>query len=243
MTDSPFSRSMMTHSFGERMHYARVTDELSRSGRLLRGLFAIALLALVVLFAGFILFVGTLDRSETEPLAKADAIVVLTGGSDRIPDAVQLLAEGHGARLLISGVNPNISPERLARMSPDHQDLYACCIDLDYGAGNTVGNATETRRWARLHHAKSIILVTSNYHMPRALIEFRRAMPNVAVIPRPVVPYAFEASQWWMEPQTARVLMGEYVKFLAAWGRSMASPVINEELDSTGSIKRVAFAY
>ncbi len=128
---------------------------------------------------------------------------MLTGGSDRIEDAVQLLAEGRASRLLISGVNEALKPDSLARRMPMHGDLFACCIDLDYGARNTVGNAVETRRWTRQHRIGSIILVTSNYHMPRALIEFRRAMPSATIIARPVVPYGFEAGRWWHDPATA----------------------------------------
>jgi uncharacterized SAM-binding protein YcdF (DUF218 family) len=240
MTDSGRTSAYVTHSMSERMALALVDARWQRGGRVIRSLIIVLLLLAAALLLGFVAFVSQLDNSESEPMRHADAIVVLTGGADRIPDAVQLLAEGHGTRLLISGVNKDLSPGNLLKLLPQYADLFACCIDLDYGAGNTVGNATETRRWARDHKVGSIILVTSNYHMPRAMIEFRRAMPQTDFIARPVVPYAFDASRWWRDASVARVLAAEYVKFLAAWGRSVAAPVIGENIDSTGSVKHLA---
>jgi uncharacterized SAM-binding protein YcdF (DUF218 family) len=230
----------MTSSLSERMEIASAAARLRRGGQFVRLLVVLALLTAAFVFVGFMLFVSHLDDSENEPLERADAIVVLTGGADRIADAVQLLAEGHGARLLISGVNEGISPQSIAKLMPQHADLFACCIDLDYGAHNTVGNATETRRWAREHKVRSILLVTSNYHMPRALIEFRRAMPQAKVSARAVVPYGFDASRWWSDGATARVLAGEYAKLLASWTRSITTPIISDSLDATSSVKRVS---
>jgi uncharacterized SAM-binding protein YcdF (DUF218 family) len=240
MSESGRQATYMTHSLSERMELALATERLRRGGKLIGILAIIAALVLAVFFVGFLTFVNTLDDRESEPVSQADAIVVLTGGADRIPDAVQLLAEGHASRLLISGVNKNISPASIVKLLPQYADLFRCCIDLDYGAGNTVGNATETRRWARDHKVKSMILVTSNYHMPRAMIEFRRAMPGAEFTARPVVPYAFDASRWWSDPATAKVLASEYIKFLAAWGRALAAPIISDSIDATGSVKRVA---
>jgi uncharacterized SAM-binding protein YcdF (DUF218 family) len=196
-------------------------------GGLLRLAVAVGLGAAATLAAGFWMFVAHIERDEPEPRATADAIVVLTGGSDRIPDAVQLLAEGRGKRLLITGVDRQASPRAVARLMPDHGDLFGCCVDLDYGASNTIGNAIETRRWVRAHAIRSLIVVTSNYHMPRALIELRRAMPDVRFIPRPVVPYGFDAGGWWRDPVAARLLAVEYAKFLAASLRAMALPDID----------------
>ncbi len=223
MNGSAPQTGLFAPSLGEQMRIAQAERRLRKGGVVLRLLIFLAGIGLAAFLAGFVLFVTLLDHSEPEPLNRADAIVVLTGGSDRIADAVQLLAEGRASRLLISGVNKDISPESIAKMLPQYADLFACCIDLDYGAGNTVGNATETRRWAREKQVSSIILVTSNYHMPRAMIEFRRAMPGLAFTARPVVPYAFDASLWWRDASTARVLFSEYTKFLAAWARSVAS--------------------
>ena len=228
-------------NLSDSVRFAVNNARLSRSTFLLRMAVLLVVFSCIIYAAGFVGFVAILDRAETEPPSVSDAIVVLTGGSDRIPDAVQLLAEGRGTRLLISGVNRGIQPKSLAKLMPNSSDLFTCCIDLDYGARNTVGNATETRRWAREHGLRSILVVTSNYHMPRALLELRRAMPETVFVARPVVPYAFDASSWWHDPATARVLISEYTKFVAAYARSVVFPVIGEDLSSVGSIRGMSF--
>ena len=109
--------------------------------------------------------------------------MVLTGGSSRVSDAMELLAGGYGKRLLISGVHPTNAASDISRSLPDNQSLLTCCVDLDRSAVNTRSNAAETRRWAHERGFKSLIVVTSNYHMPRAIVELSHAMPDIALIP------------------------------------------------------------
>ena len=98
--------------------------------------------------------------------------MVLTGAATRIPDAIELLAAGRGKRLLITGVHRDTSAREIARLTPAlHQNYFTCCIDLDRSALNTFGNALEIKRWAREHNFNSLIVVTSNWHMPRAMAE------------------------------------------------------------------------
>jgi uncharacterized SAM-binding protein YcdF (DUF218 family) len=145
--------------------------------------------------------------------------VALTGGSQRIGDAIDLLAQGYAKRLLISGVNENTSRGQISRLNPGQRRLFDCCVDLDYRARNTIGNAIETRRWAEAHAFDSIIVVTSNYHMPRTLVELDHALPNLQKIPYPVAA-TIDPHAWWHNPATARVLFVEYLKFLAVWVRT-----------------------
>src|SRR3954471_8720007 len=128
-------------------------------------------IAFVVAAGGFIAFLSQLRGVETQPARNADGIVVLTGGSSRVSDAMELLAGGYGKRLLISGVHPTNAASDISRSLPDNQSLLNCCVDLDRSAVNTRSNAAETRRWARERGFKSLIVVTSNYHMPRAIVE------------------------------------------------------------------------
>ncbi len=164
--------------------------------------------------AGFLVFVAMLDRVERDPPGSADAIVALTGGAQRIADAIELLARGFGSRLLITGVNERTSREEIARLSPGQRQLVECCVDLDYRARNTAGNAEETRRWVRENGFRSLIVVTSNYHMPRTMAELDHALPHVVKVAHPVVTGAGGPSGWWGSLSATRLLASEYAKFV-----------------------------
>jgi uncharacterized SAM-binding protein YcdF (DUF218 family) len=165
---------------------------------------------------GFIAFLSQLRGVEIKPARNADGIVVLTGGSSRVSDAMELLAGGYGQRLLISGVHPTNAASDISRSLPDNQQLLRCCVDLDRSAVNTRSNAAETRRWVRERGFKSLIVVTSNYHMPRAIVELSHAMPDVTLIPFSVVGDKWRDEPWWTSSTTFRLLLSEYAKYVAA---------------------------
>src|SRR6266576_300739 len=165
---------------------------------------------------GFVGFLSQLRAAETGPAGKADGIVVLTGGSSRVSDAMELLAGGYGKRLLISGVHPTNAASDISRSLSDNQSLLSCCVDLDRSAVNTRSNAAQTRRWAHDRGFKSLIVVTSNYHMPRAIVELSHAMPDVALVPFAVVGDKWRDEPWWTSGATLRLLLSEYVKYVAA---------------------------
>jgi uncharacterized SAM-binding protein YcdF (DUF218 family) len=170
----------------------------------------------VALCAGFLRYAAQFPENEGSFDQKADGIVALTGGPDRINDAVELLAAGRGKRLLITGVNPTTRMEELARLMPRYEAMFNCCIDLDRSALNTIGNAVETRRWAVERGFKSLIVVTSRFHMARALAELEHQLPEVALIPYPVVSDKQRAEPWWTSFPAARALAFEYLKYLVA---------------------------
>src|SRR5438105_3005029 len=189
----------------------------ARRGRLR----VIVVTTLAILFVGagigFVAFLSQLRAVEVNPSSKADGIVVLTGGSSRVSDAMELLAGGYGKRLLISGVHPTNAVSDISRSLPDNQSLLLrCCVDLDRSAVNTRSNAAETRRWARERSFKSLIVVTSNYHMPRAILELSHAMPDVTLIPFAVVGDRWRDEPWWTSGATLRLLLSEYAKYVAA---------------------------
>src|SRR6478735_5061243 len=165
---------------------------------------------------GFVAFLSQLHGSETKPTRTADGIVVLTGGSSRVSDAMELLADGYGKRLLISGVHPTNAASDISRSLPDNQSLLRCCVDLDRSAVNTRSNAAEARRWVRERGFKSLIVVTSNYHMPRAIVELSHAMPDIVLIPYVVVGDKWRDEPWWTNGATVRLLLTEYAKYIAA---------------------------
>jgi uncharacterized SAM-binding protein YcdF (DUF218 family) len=174
---------------------------------------------LILAFAGvvgFLEFLRQLPGTEAKPSRDADGIVVLTGGSSRVSDAIELLSIGYGKRLLISGVHPTNGTSAIQRSLPESQPLFGCCVDLDRSAVNTRSNAVETRRWVRERGFHSLIVVTSNYHMPRAIVELSHAMPDVELIPFPVVGDKWNDEPWWSSGAAIRLLLLEYAKYVAA---------------------------
>jgi len=181
-------------------------------------IFGVALLGLWLF--GFLCFVDDVI-SLREPLPSAsleaaDAIVVLTGGSERVATGVELLKSGQGKKLFISGVHKNLTLESLFKPLSIPQDLRACCIVLGHLAGSTSGNAEETRTWLRGENYASMRLVTANYHMPRSLLLFRAAMPDVKIAPYPVTPDKVKLDEWWRHPGTIELLATEYGKYIVA---------------------------
>ena len=170
----------------------------------------------VAVAVGFAGFLAQLRGTEVKPASNADGIVVLTGGSSRVSDAMELLAAGYGKRLLISGVHPTSAASDISRSLPDNQSLLSCCVDLDHSAVNTRSNAAETRRWAHERGFKSLIVVTSNYHMPRAIVELSHAMPDIKLIPFAVIGDKWRDEPWWTSGAALRLLLSEYAKYVAA---------------------------
>jgi uncharacterized SAM-binding protein YcdF (DUF218 family) len=205
-------------------------------------------LAFMVGAIGFVGFLSQLRSAELKPGKKADGIVVLTGGSSRVSDAMELLANGYGTRLLISGVHPTNGASDISRALPDSQSLITCCVDLDYSAVNTRSNAVETRRWARERNFRSLIVVTSNYHMPRAIVEMSHGMPDIELIPFVVIGDKWRDEPWWTSGTTLRLLLSEYAKYLAAEARVwLADHGIDltpdgNELQTDGALRKPATA-
>lgn len=173
----------------------------------------------VLVAGGFFWFVLRIPSEEVQLDRKADGIVVLTGAAARIPDAIELLADERGKRLLITGVYRATSSREIARITPLYSKYFACCIDLDRSALNTFGNALQARRWARKHNFNSLIIVTSNWHMPRAMAELEHQLPDVKLIAYPVISEKLKDDPWLSNLATARLLLAEYLKYLLALAR------------------------
>ena len=210
----------MSVADSHRQDTAAIRPGRTRIGRLARRLWRLIVLAAfaaaVAFVAGFLWFIASVPTEEVSIDRPADGIVVLTGGAARIADAIELLAAGRGKRLLISGVHPTTSSSELARLSPAYSRWMTCCVDLGHAAINTTGNAIETRQWVTDRGFRSVIVVTSNYHMPRTMAELRRRMPDVALVPFPVVTDKMRNETWWSSPPTAKLLFSEYLKYIVA---------------------------
>jgi uncharacterized SAM-binding protein YcdF (DUF218 family) len=169
---------------------------------------------LVALYVGgFILFAATLPGTPPGT-QKADGIVALTGGGERLDTAVALLEKGVGKRLLISGANKTATREEIRKLSAGGR-RFDCCADIGYDAEDTLGNAEEAADWAAAHNFRSLIVVTAAYHMPRSLRVFASLMPHVKLIGYPVESESF--SGWWTHPRKLSMLHVEYVKYVASF--------------------------
>jgi uncharacterized SAM-binding protein YcdF (DUF218 family) len=178
----------------------------------------------LLLVGGFFWFAWTIPAEDASSDRKADGIVVLTGAASRIPDAIELLAAERGKRLLITGVHRATSGREIARLTPLYSKFFTCCIDLDRSALNTFGNALETKRWAREHNFNSLIVVTSNWHMPRAMAELAHQIPEATLIAYPVISEKVKTEPWWSNFEMARFLFAEYLKYLFALTRMSLDP-------------------
>jgi uncharacterized SAM-binding protein YcdF (DUF218 family) len=174
----------------------------------------VILCLLVVVAAGFASFAENSRKIIRPANLSVDGIVVLTGGPERIPAAVRLLEQKTARRLLISGVYPATTARQLSRITQAEASLFKCCVDLDKRAPDTRGNAAEAANWAAKHEFRKIAVVTSDYHILRAIVEFSRAMPNVELVAYPV------ASSDVKKPARSfsmlRLWISEYIKYLLA---------------------------
>jgi uncharacterized SAM-binding protein YcdF (DUF218 family) len=187
----------------------------------MKSLAALAVLAMIWL-VGLLAFAARVDHST--PAASphpADGLVVLTGAgsNDRIAAAMHLLEEEKAQRLLVSGVNREASREDIRSVSRAVKRLYDCCVDLGFEAADTVGNARETAGWADAMRYRRLIVVTADYHMPRAMLELRSALPQAELQAYPVKTGVLDASRWWRTGKSARLMVLEYCKYLAILGR------------------------
>ncbi len=190
---------------------------------------AVAVVCLIgaALAAGFVAFARNAAEAAAPPDPRADGIVVLTGGSARIDNGLKLLAEGRGARLLISGVNPVVSEEALASaFGTEFDAALACCVDLGRTARDTIGNAEETRMWAERQRFASLLVVTNAYHMQRSMAELADAMPDIELLAVPIASPDLRLADWWKEPRTFGLLAREYGKYLASLARLTLSPQV-----------------
>jgi len=188
--------------------------------------------------AGLVWFAETMPTEIADPDTPTDAIVVLTGGSQRLAAGLDLLAAGRARKLFVSGVHHGVAVGDLLRVTHAvPATVAACCIVLGHEADSTIGNALETAAWMHKEGFASLRLVTASYHMRRSLFEFERAMPGVRVIAHPVFPERVKLTHWWESRGTAGLVVGEYDKYLGALLRAAFAlpPGSHESPDDSGA--------
>lgn len=188
---------------------------MKQGGSIMRALaFSVVAAGLV----GFGFYAGTVSSyAPPDATVQADGIVVLTGDQGRLTAGVQLLQDGRSTHLLVSGVHASVTTEELRAQTNLTDVQFSCCVELGREATDTVGNARETAQWVRANGYQRLIIVTSDYHLPRSLIEMDMAMPDVEFIPYPV-----RTEPPWRNVRAARLWLQEYAKFSAVWvGRTL----------------------
>ncbi len=187
-----------------------------RSLRLTRRALAVVILGLCAWLAGFFWFIEQIPRSLGDPDSVTDAIVVLTGGAGRLSAGLDLLARGRGGKLFISGVYRGVEVAEILRASRRSPEDLEWRVELGHDAIDTRSNANETGQWMAVEGFSSLRLVTASYHMPRSLLEFRRAMPEFEIIVHPVFPERFKRDEWWLWPGSTALIVSEFGKYLMA---------------------------
>ncbi len=185
---------------------------------------ALLLVTALIWAAGLVAFAVRVEQSTPAPDPQvADGIVALTGAgsNERIAAGMRLLEAGMGDRMLVSGVNREASREDIRDVSRAVQLLYDCCVDLGFEAADTFGNAQETAGWVRARRYDSLIIVTADYHMPRAMLELGSALPGIDLQAYPVATPSLDARRWWRTAGGARLMVMEYTKYLASLGREL----------------------
>lgn len=178
---------------------------------------ALVLVALTGLWlTGLVWFATSLPDLVEDPDSPTDAIVVLTGGSERLSTGIDLLRRKRAHKLFVSGVYRGVEVAELLKLSRQKPEEVECCIVLGHTAESTEGNAVETAAWMGREHFSSLRLVTGSYHMRRSLLEFESAMPDVRLVPHPVFPSQVKQEEWWRWPGTAHLIATEYMKYLVA---------------------------
>lgn len=179
--------------------------------------------AVYAALTGLLLFAGQAcqpSQLSLEDIRPSDGVVVLTGGENRIREGLRLMTAAPVRRVLISGVYRTTSRDEFRRRFLLPATLADCCLDIGYVAQDTIGNAEETREWAHAWGFRRLIVVTSGYHMPRSLLELRRVLPGVELVPYKVRWGDETGKPWWLNSQTARLVVREYGKFLWAYVRA-----------------------
>lgn len=172
----------------------------------------IVLLFIILWFVGLGVFNLYIRSYPVDKNTKTDAIVVLTGGANRIKEAFELLNNDLSDTLFISGVEKRTSLNSILKA----QNVYPRAnkkIILENASQNTVENAIEVNSWIKKNNIKSIRLVTSHYHLPRSALEFKIQNKGLNIVLSPVFSKNV-ASHWWASSGTFCLVASEYTKFL-----------------------------
>lgn len=192
----------------------------------MRLIFSIIFSFLLVWFGGYLWYINKLTSGELTVNEKTDAIVVLTGGQNRLNVAIKLLEDGLAEKLYISGVDEKVTRAELLNLLGSKKELEECCIESGNQAEDTVGNAIETLKWLENNNIKTLRVVTSLEHMPRAMVELKRFIPKIKFIEHPV-------GSWRPENINYFSLSQEYSKYIISLLRAKALDQLYNKITSS----------
>ena len=187
---------------------------------------SVAALAALAWGAGLFAFAAAIPSVVADTTTRTDAIVVLTGGSRRLDTGLELLSGEKARKMFVSGVYRGIDVAKLLELSKATPEEFECCVSIGHRADNTAGNAKETAAWLKGQGLRSLRLVTSGYHMPRALLEFRHILPGAELVLHPVFTEIVKQDRWWAWPGTSSLIVSEYNKYLIAWTRHLGDRLL-----------------
>ena len=178
---------------------------------------------LIFWLMGLVWFVNQVPKQISYDKSQTDAVVVLTGGKNRLDTGLKLFFKGYAKQLFISGVALDGGDmKNLLKVAQRSSNRLACCINVGFST-NTAENAFETSTWINSSGFQSFRLVTATYHMPRSLLEMKYQMPDIKIIPNPVFPILFKRESWWLWPGTIKLLTSEFNKYIFAKIRMLPS--------------------
>ena len=190
---------------------------------------SVATLAALVWGTGLFAFAAAIPSQVTDTTTRTDAIVVLTGGSRRLGTGLELLSGEKARKMFVSGVYRGVDVAKLLELSKATPEEFECCVSIGHSADNTAGNAKETAAWLKGQGFRSLRLVTSGYHMPRALLEFRHVLGDAELVLHPVFTENVKQDRWWAWPGTSSLIVSEYNKYLIAWTRHLTDRLLADD--------------
>ena len=190
----------------------------------IKKIFFITLLFLIAYF--FIELNSFKERILTlqkDPINLSSKVVILTGGTNRIKEGFEVIYKLDkksitNLNVLVSGTGKGFSKLSLQeKLNPGFDlRLIECCVELDSVSQNTYSNAIETSKWVSKNNIEEILLITSNYHIPRSILEFQNKMPNLKILYYPIIPKKHQINNWLKSFETFSLIFIEYCKYIIA---------------------------
>ena len=171
-------------------------------------------LFLILVLSHFIFFLLLIKnfKSDYTTIKSIDSIVVLTGDKFRISKGMEILSNGIGEKLLLSGVNKNIKLTNIMNEFPKYKNFFDCCVEIENISSNTFENSRETFLWLEKNKYNSVLIVSSDYHMPRAKLEFEKFLNTKNTYYHPV-----NSNNNLMAIGKIKKLFLEYVKYMRTY--------------------------